>query len=132
METATEHQKGRLRIGFAEESRGIKKLDLYVDYVPPKSRRGLIPNNAHTISDYLRTILAPVACPSCHTKKMHMAVEGSPREWFLRVTGRRVFRCTECNARQIVKVHRWEWEIVGTVAAASLVILFFSFHWFAR
>lgn len=132
MGTFTEQHKGRLRIGVDEKINGVKQLDLYVDYVSPESRIGLIPNNAHTIGDYLRTVLAPVACPVCHAKKMCMAVGGSPREWFLRIAGRRVFRCSQCEAVQVVKVHGWEWEIVGTVAAASLVIMFFSIHWFAR
>jgi len=123
--------KGRLKATLIEECKGVKHVNLFVDHVSPDNVHN-IPSSAHTISDYLRRVLAPVACPLCHSKKMSMSHSGDIKERLIKIVGRRVFRCDECGAQLIVKMHRWEWEIVGAVLAIIAVLLLFSMHWILK
>ena len=127
-----EPPRGRLRVSLNEESSGVKNVDLFVDYTSSCHKLDSIPSASHTISDLLRSVLTPIACPACNSKKFKLTVSGTISERLLKMTGRRVFRCPECNARRIVKVHRWEWEIVGTFLAAAVVLLLFLLSWIIR
>lgn len=121
--------KGKLKVALHEEYQGIKHVDLFVDYTSPVNRLAAIQNSSHTITDYARKILAPIGCPTCHSKKMTLNLGGGLKERFLKIFGRRIFLCSECNTKKFVKIHRWEWEIVGTVLAAVLVFALFSVRW---
>ncbi len=122
--------KGRLKVAVSEGSKGVKCVDLFVDHIAPHHRINAIASQSHTISDYLRIVMAPVSCPQCGSRKMQIRVTANPATWLLKLSGRRVFFCPDCNARQAVKVHRWEWEVVGTALAVSFVLAAFAFRWF--
>jgi hypothetical protein len=126
------NDKARLRVALSEEFGGVTNLDLYVDYLRPQNRLDVIPHAGYTFSDYLRRVLAPVACPRCQSKNMNLSVAGGVKHWILKVAGRRMFYCSQCSAQQIVKMHRWQWEIVGTAIAVFTVVSLFSFHWLFR
>jgi hypothetical protein len=130
-ETET-RETGRLKVALSEDSGGIRNLDLYVDYLQPQSRLEVIPHAGYTFSDYLRKVLAPVACPKCQSKDMNLSLAGGVKNWVLKVMGRRMFFCSQCSAQQVVKMHRWQWEIVGTVLAVFVVLSLFSCHWLFR
>jgi hypothetical protein len=126
------NDRGRMKVALSEDFGGIRNLDLYVDYLQPQSRLDVIPHAGYTFSDYLRKVLAPVACPRCQSKNMNLSMAGGLKHGILKVTGRRMFFCSQCSAQQIVKVHHWQWEIAGTVLAVVAVLSLFSCHWLFR
>jgi hypothetical protein len=124
--------RARVKVSLWEESRGIKRVDLFPDFISGGRTVDIVPRTTYSVSEYLRNVLAPVSCPQCNAKKMNLHVAGGLKERFLKIAGRRVFVCPECRKKQVLKVHRCEWEIVGTAMAVSVVLLFFSIQWIVR
>ncbi len=120
-----------MKVSLWEESRGIRRIDLFPDFISSGRTVDIVPRAGYNVADYLRSVLAPVACPECSAKKMNLHV-GGIKERFLKITGRRILVCPQCRCRRIVKMHRWEWEIVGTAVAVSAVLFLFSVQWVVR
>jgi len=126
-------QQGNLRVAIDEEYRGIKDLDFFADHTQIQSEINLIPRRFSTSVDelYLRTVLTSITCPKCK-QPVRRSYRRHPKEWFLKFAGRKILYCTHCDWREIVKVNRWEWEIIATVLAVTLIVSAASIHWILR
>ena len=126
-------QQGNLRVAIDEEYRGIKDLDFFADHTQIQSEINLIPRRFSTSVDelYLRTVLTSITCPKCK-QPVRRSYRRHPKEWFLKFAGRKILYCTSCDWHEIVKVNRWEWEIIATVLAVTLIVSAASIHWILR
>ncbi|MDD5007525.1 MAG: hypothetical protein PHU49_04790 [Syntrophorhabdaceae bacterium] len=125
--------QGSLRVAVDEEYRGIKDLDFFADHTQIQSEINLIPRRFSTSVDelYLRTVLTSITCPKCK-QPVRRSYRRHPKEWFLKFAGRKILYCTSCDWHEIVKVNRWEWEIIATVLAVTLIVSAASIHWILR
>lgn len=125
--------QGSLRVAIDEVHRGIKDLDFFADHTQIQKEINLIPKRFSTSVDelYLRTVLTSITCPKCK-QPVRRSYRKHPKEWFLKFAGRKILYCTSCDWREIVKVNRWEWEIIATALAVSLIISIASIHWILR
>ncbi|OPY74346.1 MAG: hypothetical protein A4E64_02307 [Syntrophorhabdus sp. PtaU1.Bin058] len=126
-------QQGNLRVAIDEEYRGIKDLDFFADHTHIQKEINLVPRRFSTSVDelYLRTVLTSIKCPKCK-QPVRRSYRRHPKEWFLKFAGRKILYCTHCDWREIVKVNRWEWEIIATVLAVTFIVSAASIHWIMR
>jgi predicted RNA-binding Zn-ribbon protein involved in translation (DUF1610 family) len=128
------------RIGAAKlkasvgRDHGMQLVDLFVDHTPGAQDIHIASgaNGPVTMSEHLKLILAPFACPSCNSQHVTSSYGWSVRQWFLRFAGRKIFVCSDCGSTQVVKVRRCEWEIIATTIAITLLLLAASIHWVFR
>ena len=126
-------RKGNLRVSVDERNKGLKDLDFIADHT---QFRDLMQYDAtRPATDmgplYLRQALTSLKCPDCgHEVKRSYRLH--PLEWVLKYTGRKVYHCTNCSWREIVKVGHWEWPTILTVLAAFTIICAASIHWLLR
>lgn len=123
MEELQKNPEGKLQVSIDEEFKRLKRVDLFI--VPYTM-------NAITDSLHLRRLLTPVTCPACQSQQARYSYTGYLKERFLKIAGRRFLYCSNCNTRQIVKVHTWEWEIVGAALAMLFILLITFIHWMKR
>jgi hypothetical protein len=119
---------GRLKASVDTDFR-VNFIDLFVDHTGKGADINIVPNRFGVFSDYLRDILTPITCPNCESPHVRRSSGRSIREWLLKFTGRKVYYCTNCNWKDIVKVQRWEWEVVLTVVLCLLLVTFASIKW---
>jgi len=131
--THTGSAHGSLRVAVDEEYRGIKGLDFFADHTEIQKEINLAPRRYSTSVDelYLRTVLTSITCPKCK-QPVRRSYRKHPREWLLKFAGRKVLYCTHCDWHEIVKVNRWEWEIIATALAVFLIVSVASVHWILR
>lgn len=125
--------KGSLHVSVEERNRGVKDLDFFADHT---HLQHLMQFSAHrTVSDmgplYLRCALTSLSCPECGGE-VKRSYRVHPVEWLLKFAGRKVFYCTNCDWREVVKMGDWEWQTVLTVLAAFVIICGASIHWILR
>lgn len=125
--------KGNLRVSVDERNRGLKDIDFIADHT---QYRDLMQYGAtRSVSDmgplYLRQALASLKCPECG-HEVKRSERFHPFEWVLKYAGRKVFHCTHCDWREIVKMGQWEWQTILTVLAAFTIICGASIHWMLR
>jgi hypothetical protein len=119
---------GRVKASVDTDFR-VNFIDLFVDHTSRGADINIVPNRFGVFSDYLRDILTPINCPNCESPHVRRSSGRSIREWLLKFAGRKVYYCTNCDWKDIVKVQRWEWEVVLTVALCLLLVTFASIKW---
>jgi predicted RNA-binding Zn-ribbon protein involved in translation (DUF1610 family) len=126
-------QKGNLRVSVDEKFKGIKDIDFIADHTqyPNLMRYGATRSASDMGPLYLRQALTSLKCPECG-HEVKRSYRAHPREWVLKYAGRKVFYCTHCNWREIVKLGSWEWPTILTVLAALTIICAASIHWMLR
>jgi hypothetical protein len=132
-QSAVRKPKGDLHVSVEERNKGLKDLDFFADHT---HLQNLIQFNARrTVSDmgplYLRCALTSLSCPECGAE-VKRSYRLRPMEWFLKFTGRKVFYCTDCNWREVVKMGEWEWQTILSVLVAFLIVCGASIHWMLR
>ncbi|MHB8109563.1 MAG: transposase family protein [Syntrophorhabdaceae bacterium] len=125
--------KGSLRVSVDVRNKGLKDIDFIADHTHLDN---LMQFNASRPSAdmgplYLRCALTSITCPECGAE-VKRSYRAHPLEWVLKFAGRKVFHCTHCNWREIVKMGQWEWQTVLTVLAAFTIVLAASIHWILR
>jgi hypothetical protein len=125
--------KGNLHVSVDEHNKGLKDLDFFADHT---HLQNLIQCNARrTVSDmgplYLRCALTSLSCPECGAE-VKRSYRLHPVEWLLKFAGRKIFYCTQCNWREVVKMGEWEWQTILSVLVAFLIICGASIHWMLR
>lgn len=127
-------KKGSLRVSVDERNRGLKDIDFIADHTPFNDLMQYGATRS-SVSDmgplYLRHALTSLKCPQCG-QEVKRSYRKHPREWLLRYAGRKVFYCTHCDWREIVKMGQWEWQTILTVVAALTIIFAASIHWILR
>jgi hypothetical protein len=133
METAGRNRAIRLKASVGRAS-GIQEVDLFVDHTPENGAINIgFANNAPiSLSDHLKLILMPFSCPDCRSQSVTSNYGWSLKQWFLKFFGRKIFRCTDCGAKQVVKVRRCQWETIATVIAITVTLLATSIYWALR
>lgn len=134
MEELQKNPEGKLQVSIDEEFKGLKHVDLFADYSHTEESKKIVPYTMNTITDsvHLRRLLTPVTCPACQSQQARYSYTGYLKERFLKIAGRRFLYCSNCNTRQIVKVHTWEWEIVSAALAMLFILLITFIHWIKR
>ena len=126
-------QKSNLRVSVDERHRGLKDIDFIADHT--QSHDLMQYGATRSVSDmgslYLRQALTSLKCPECG-HEVKRSYRTHPLEWVLKYAGRKVFYCTHCNWREIVKMGQWEWQTILTVLAAFTIICAASVHWILR
>ena len=125
--------KVNLRVSVDERNKGLKDIDFIADHT---QYRDLMQYGAtRSVSDmgplYLRQALTSLKCPECG-HEVKRSYRAHPREWILKYAGRKVFYCTHCDWREIVKLGQWEWPTILTALAAFVIICAASIHWILR
>ena len=122
-----------LRVSVDERYRGLKDIDFIADHTQYRDLMRYDPTRG--VSDvgplYLRQALTSVQCPRCG-HEVKKSGRFHPLEWVLKYAGRKVFYCSRCNWREIVKMGQWEWQTILTVLAAFTIICAASVHWILR
>lgn len=125
--------KGNLRVSVQEHNKGLKDLDFFADHTHLQNIMQF--NAQRSFSDmgplYLRTALTSLSCPDCGGE-VKRSYRFHPVEWLLKFAGRKVFYCTNCSWREVVKIGQWEWQTIITALAAFSIICAASIHWILR
>ncbi len=125
--------RGNLRISVDERNRGLKDLDFIADHTQFKNLMRY--DATRPVSDmgplYLRQALTSLTCPECG-HKVKRSYRLHPLEWILKYAGRKVYHCTNCDWREIVKMGQWEWQTILAVAVAFTIVCAASIHWLLR
>ncbi len=124
---------GNLRISVDERNRGLKDLDFIADHTHLQNLMQFSARRA--VSDmgplYLRCALTSLSCPECGGE-VKRSCRIHPVEWVLKFAGRKIYYCTHCGWRDIVKMGQWEWQTILTVLVAFLIVCGASVHWMLR
>ena len=122
------HSAGKLRASI-EKHNTINMVVLFADYVDSKRRFHIVPKRVNSLSDILVFLSSPPECPSCNNSKMTLSERWSPKEWFLKYFGRRVFHCNNCGQKYTIKLHQWESETIITAVVIALIPIFYALYW---
>jgi hypothetical protein len=126
-----ESTKARVRAALEKEYQ-INRVDLFVDYTRKDREINIFSGRTDSFSDHLRDLLAPSVCPRCQSPELKRSNKWSLKGWLLRFTGRKVFRCSDCGWTEVVKIKKWDWEVVTTAFITILIILIASIYWIRR
>ncbi len=127
--TAHENDDRRRVKASVDTDHSVNFIDLFVDCTGKQSDINIVPGRIEAFSDYLRDILTPIVCPNCSSPHVRRSSRNSLKGWIVKFTGRRAYYCTKCNWKEYIKVQRWEWEVVGTVALCLAILAFASIKW---
>ncbi|MDR2018841.1 MAG: hypothetical protein LBQ00_08270 [Syntrophobacterales bacterium] len=116
-----------------DHEHGIRSVDLFVDHTTENRDISIVNGNGPvSMDDHLKLILTPFSCPNCQSQRVTSDCGWSLKQWVLKFTGRKIFLCGDCGSIQMIKVHRCEWEVIGTTIAITLALLALSIHWTFR
>jgi len=121
---------GKLRASI-EKHYTINMVDLFADYVGAERHFHIMPKKVNSLSDILVFLSSPPECPFCNNTKMTLSERWSLKEWFLKLFGRRIFHCNNCNKKHIIKLHHWESETIITAIAIALIPIVYALYWIA-
>jgi hypothetical protein len=127
--TNKRNSTGKLRASITKDYR-INTVDLFADYNDTGSNFRIIPERINSLSDLLVFLSSPPSCPLCNQPKLTLNERWCLKEWFLKLFGRRIFHCSNCDWKQTVKLHQWERETIITAIAVALIIFIYSANWF--
>ena len=133
IENIDAHTKRELKASVDHE-KGMHFVDLFVDHTlesPGIHIRANV-NAPISMSEHLKLILTPFACPQCGSPRVTSNHGRSLSQWFFKFAGRQIFLCNDCGSNEIVKVRRCEWETIGTAVAIALALVAMTIHWVFR
>lgn len=127
-----ETSRVNLGISIDEQHRGLKDLDFFADYASSIKDMQYMPKISSEMGAlYLRTALTNMSCPVCK-KQVKRNIKNPIKEWFLKLSGRKVLYCTSCDWKKTVKESGWHWETLMPALVAFLIICSATIYWMLR